>query len=149
MLFRSNSSSFDFRENPCKTPKENQKNCFSFALCVFWIHFRGLFAVVPLDLNFKNPKSKLRNGKNQEFFSFYFHSRFPLFSASNGKNKNTNNTTTHDKKNSDLKKIHTNLNLQRQWPTGGAWIFKEKLGIESRSDGVVAPMSPSVAHWWA
>ncbi|RVW43335.1 SufE-like protein 2, chloroplastic [Vitis vinifera] len=34
-----------------------------------------------------------------------------------------------------------------QWPTGGAWIFKEKLGIESRSDGVVAPMSPSVAHW--
>ena len=30
------------------------------------------------------------------------------------------------KKNSDLKKINTNLNLQRQWPTGGAWIFKEK-----------------------
>ena len=53
------------------------------------------------------------------------------------------------KKNSDLKKINTNLNLQRQWPTGGAWIFKEKLEIESRSDGVVAPMSPSVAHWWA
>ena len=33
--FRENSSSFDFRENPCKTPKENQKNCFFFfcSLC--------------------------------------------------------------------------------------------------------------------
>ena len=32
------------------------------------------------------------------------------------------------KKSSDLKKINTNLNLQRlpQWPTGGARIFKEK-----------------------
>ena len=57
--FRENSSSFDFRENPFKTPKENQKNCFSFAPCVFWICFRGLFAVVPLDLNFTNPKSTI------------------------------------------------------------------------------------------
>ena len=42
-----------------KPPKENQKNCFSFAPCVFWICFRGLFAVVPLDLNFTNPKSTI------------------------------------------------------------------------------------------
>ena len=33
--FRENSSSFDFRENPCKTPKENQKDCFCFLLPVF------------------------------------------------------------------------------------------------------------------
>ena len=39
--------------------KENQKNCFSFAPCVFWICSRGLFAVVPLDLNFTNPKSMI------------------------------------------------------------------------------------------
>ena len=32
--FQENSSSFDFRENPCKTPKENKKNCF-FLLPVF------------------------------------------------------------------------------------------------------------------
>ena len=57
--FRENSSSFDFRENPFKTSKENQKNCFSFAPCVFWICFKGLFAVVPLDLNFTNPKSTI------------------------------------------------------------------------------------------
>ena len=57
--FRENSSSFDFWENPFKTPKENQKNCFSFAPCVFWICFRGLFALVPLDLNFTNPKSTI------------------------------------------------------------------------------------------
>ena len=42
-------------------------------------------------------KSKLRNGKNQEFFLFCFLSCSPLFSASkreniNGKNKKTNNT---------------------------------------------------------
>ena len=42
-----------------KPPKENQKNCFSFAPCVFWICFRGLVAVVPLDLNFTNPKSTI------------------------------------------------------------------------------------------
>ena len=30
-----NSSSFDFRENPCKTPKENQKDCSFFLLPVF------------------------------------------------------------------------------------------------------------------
>ena len=35
--FRENSSSFDFRENPCKTPKENRKTCFFLAPCVFWI----------------------------------------------------------------------------------------------------------------
>ena len=33
--FRENSSSFDFQENPCKTPKENQKNCCFFLLPVF------------------------------------------------------------------------------------------------------------------
>ena len=57
--FRENSSSFDFRENPSKNPKENQKNWFSFAPCVFWICFKGLFAAVPLDLNFTNPKSTI------------------------------------------------------------------------------------------
>ena len=57
--FRENSSSFDFRENPLKTPKENQKICFSFASCDFWICFKGLFVVVPLDLNFTNPKSTI------------------------------------------------------------------------------------------
>ena len=57
--FQENSSSFDFRENPCKTPKENQKNCFSFAPCVFWICPGGLFAFVPLDLKFTNPKSTI------------------------------------------------------------------------------------------
>ena len=35
--FQENSSSFDFWENPCKTPNENQKNCFFFAPCAFWI----------------------------------------------------------------------------------------------------------------
>ena len=35
-VFRESSSSFDFRENPCKTPKENQKDClFFFLLPVF------------------------------------------------------------------------------------------------------------------
>ena len=53
------STSFDFRENPCKTPKENQKNCFFFAPYVFWICSRGLFAFVPLDLIFTNPKSTI------------------------------------------------------------------------------------------
>ena len=59
--FRENSSSFDFRENPCKTPKENKKkNAFIFFTpCVFWICSRGLFAFVPLDLNFTNPKSTI------------------------------------------------------------------------------------------
>ena len=72
--FRENSSSFDLRENPFKTPKENQKNCFSFAPCVFWICFRGLFAVVPLDLNFTNPKSTsyLTTPKSRVLFSLYF-----------------------------------------------------------------------------
>ena len=31
-VFRESSSSFDFRENPCKTPNENQKDCFFFFL---------------------------------------------------------------------------------------------------------------------
>ena len=57
--FRENSSSFDFRENPYKTPKENQKNAFFFSPCVFWICSKGLFAFVPLDLNFTNPKSTI------------------------------------------------------------------------------------------
>ena len=57
--FRENSSSFDFRENPCKTPKQNQKPCFIFAPCVFWICSRGLFAFEPFDLNFTNPKSTI------------------------------------------------------------------------------------------
>ena len=58
--FWENSSSFDFRENPCKTPQENQKDCFFFfASCVFWICSRGRFAFVPLDLNFTNPKSTI------------------------------------------------------------------------------------------
>ena len=36
--FWGNSSLFDFRENPCKTPKENKKKLlFFFAPCVFWI----------------------------------------------------------------------------------------------------------------
>ena len=35
--FRENSSSFDFRENPCKTPKENKKKCFFFVPYAFWI----------------------------------------------------------------------------------------------------------------
>ena len=50
---------FDFRENPCKIPKENQKNCFFFSPCVFWICSRGLFAFMTLDLNFTNPKSAI------------------------------------------------------------------------------------------
>ena len=54
--FRENSSSFDFRENPCKTPKENKKkNCFFFSSPCFL----DLFAFVPLDLNFTNPKSTI------------------------------------------------------------------------------------------
>ena len=57
--FPENSSSFDFRKNPCKTPKEIQNNCFFFAFCVFWICSRGLFVVVPLDLNFTNSKSTI------------------------------------------------------------------------------------------
>ena len=50
--FGENLSSFDFRENPCKTSKENKKNCFFFPPYVLWIYFRGLFAFMPLDLNF-------------------------------------------------------------------------------------------------
>ena len=42
-----------------QNPQRKQKNCFSFAPCVFWICFRGYFAVVPLDLNFTNPKSTI------------------------------------------------------------------------------------------
>ena len=33
--FRENSYSFDFRENPCKTPKENKKNYFFFSSLCF------------------------------------------------------------------------------------------------------------------
>ena len=41
-------------QNPQGKPK---KLLFFVAPCVFWICFRVLFAVVPLDLNFTNPKS--------------------------------------------------------------------------------------------
>ena len=47
-----NSSLFDFREKP---EKLLLFFCFfCFAPCVFWICSRGLFAFVPLDLNFTN-----------------------------------------------------------------------------------------------
>ena len=68
--FRENSSSFDFRENPFKTPKENQKNCFSFAPCVFWICSRGLFAFMRMDLNFTNPNSRIFEKYRQNFSIF-------------------------------------------------------------------------------
>ena len=56
-----NSSLFDFREKSIKTPKENQEqNAFIFvAPCVFWICSKVLFAFVPLDLNFTDPKSTI------------------------------------------------------------------------------------------
>ena len=57
--FGENSSSFDFRENLCKTPKNQKKIAFFFAPYVFWICSKGLFAFVPLDLNFTNPKSMI------------------------------------------------------------------------------------------
>ena len=58
--FGENLSSFDFRENPCKTPRKTKKIAFFFyAPCAFWIYSRGLFAFVPLDLNFTNPKSTI------------------------------------------------------------------------------------------
>ena len=69
---------FDFQENPSpirfpgkfifvwfprksmQNPPENQKKLpFFFSPRVFWICFRGLFAFVPLDLNFTNPKSTI------------------------------------------------------------------------------------------
>ena len=43
--FRENSSSFDFRENPRKTPKENQKNCFFFGSLCFLDLFQGYLSV--------------------------------------------------------------------------------------------------------
>ena len=49
-----------FPRKSMQNPKENQKNCFFFyAPCAFWIYSRGLFAFVPLDLNFTNPKSTI------------------------------------------------------------------------------------------
>ena len=48
-----------FPRKSMQNPQRKQKNCFSFAPCVFWICFRGLFAVMPLDLNFTNPKSTI------------------------------------------------------------------------------------------
>ena len=43
-------------QNPQGYPKQL---FFFFAPCVFWICSRGLFVVVPLDLNFTNPKSTI------------------------------------------------------------------------------------------
>ena len=59
--FQKNSSSFDFWENPCKTPNKNKKRnfFFFFSPCIFWVYSKGLFAFVPLDLNFTNPKSTI------------------------------------------------------------------------------------------
>ena len=58
--FRENSSSFDFRGNPCQTPKVNQKNCLFFLLPVFFGSVLGVFfAFVPFDLNSTNPKSTI------------------------------------------------------------------------------------------
>ena len=42
-----------------QNPQGKPKNLLFFAPCVFWICFRGLFAVVPLELNFTNPKSTI------------------------------------------------------------------------------------------
>ena len=44
---RENSSSFNFRENPCKTPKENKKKLLFFLPpCVFWNCSRGFFLLL-------------------------------------------------------------------------------------------------------
>ena len=48
---------FKFQE--CKTPNEKKKCLCFFALCAFWRCSTGLFAFVPLDLNFTNPKSTI------------------------------------------------------------------------------------------
>ena len=54
--FWENSSSFDFRENPFTLRKTKRKLLFFFTTYVFWICSRVLFAFMPLDLNFTNPK---------------------------------------------------------------------------------------------
>ena len=55
--FPENSSSFDFRENPCKPPWKTKKIVLFFPPCVFWMCYRGLFDFVPLELNFTNLSS--------------------------------------------------------------------------------------------
>ena len=59
--FWENSSSFDFWEKSMQNSQGKQKkNSFIFVTpCVFCICSRVLFAFVPLDLNFTNPKSTI------------------------------------------------------------------------------------------
>ena len=53
-----------------KPPRKTNKIAIFFALCVFWICSRGLFAFMPMDLNFTNPNSTIFEKYRQNFSIF-------------------------------------------------------------------------------
>ena len=48
-----------FPRKSMQNPQGKPKKLIFFSPCVFWICSRGLFAFMPLDLNFTNPKSTI------------------------------------------------------------------------------------------